>query len=186
MKDRYDFSSGKRGAIAPNKGKTRITIMLDDSVLEAARTRADEQGIGYQTLINAVLKKQLIEVEAEPASTYDFCTLRDEIHKMRALIEEMTPPKALAAAVQAQRELIYPTPRLGHSADTWKRASGYVNLGPPPSQASVRVLLVKDDPQYGLTIFEPMAHDPSHATENVAWNDDFRITIDHLVAKDAR
>lgn len=35
MKDEYDFSSGKRGAVASNKGKTRITIMLDDSVIEA-------------------------------------------------------------------------------------------------------------------------------------------------------
>ena len=39
MKDEYNFSSAKRGAIASNNGKTRITIMLDDAVIEAARAR---------------------------------------------------------------------------------------------------------------------------------------------------
>ncbi len=34
MKAEYDFSQGKRGAIAPiSSGKTRITIRLDDDVL---------------------------------------------------------------------------------------------------------------------------------------------------------
>lgn len=61
MKSEYDFSSAKRGPIAQSKGKTRITIMLDDAVLEAARARADEEGIGYQTLINSLLKESLIQ-----------------------------------------------------------------------------------------------------------------------------
>ena len=46
MKNEYDFSSAKRGAIANNKGKTRITIMLDDAVIEAARARAENAGTG--------------------------------------------------------------------------------------------------------------------------------------------
>ncbi len=34
MKKEYDFSSGKRGAVAPVlPGKTRVTIPLDDDVL---------------------------------------------------------------------------------------------------------------------------------------------------------
>jgi uncharacterized protein (DUF1778 family) len=44
MKDEYDFSDGKRGAVASAKGKTRITIMLDDAVIEAARTVAENEG----------------------------------------------------------------------------------------------------------------------------------------------
>ena len=36
MKDEYDFTHGKRGAVASNKGKTRITIMLDDFLVRAA------------------------------------------------------------------------------------------------------------------------------------------------------
>ncbi|MCD5971318.1 BrnA antitoxin family protein [Pseudomonas quasicaspiana] len=59
MKEQYDFSNAKRGAVAPAKGKSRITIMLDDLVLQAARERADSQGIGYQTLINGLLREAL-------------------------------------------------------------------------------------------------------------------------------
>lgn len=62
MKDEYDFSQGKRGALAPNKGKTRITIMLDDAVIEAARTLAEDEGFGYQTVINNTLRHALLDV----------------------------------------------------------------------------------------------------------------------------
>ena len=55
MKDEYDFSNAKRGAVAPSKGKTRITIMLDDAVIEAARSLAESEGYGYQTVINNTL-----------------------------------------------------------------------------------------------------------------------------------
>lgn len=73
MKDEYDFSQGKRGALAPNKGKTRITIMLDDAVIEAARTVAEEEGFGYQTVINNTLRHALLNsrsaaVELEDSS----------------------------------------------------------------------------------------------------------------------
>jgi uncharacterized protein (DUF4415 family) len=47
-----DFSKGKRGAGDPFAGKTRITIMLDDDVIEAFRRRAEAAGRGYQTEIN--------------------------------------------------------------------------------------------------------------------------------------
>ena len=59
MKDVYDFSSGQRGAVADTKGKTRITIFLDDEVLEAFRERAAQSGKGYQTLINETLRASL-------------------------------------------------------------------------------------------------------------------------------
>jgi hypothetical protein len=57
MRDEYDFSKGKRGAVIPSPGKTRITIMLDDDVIEHFRAQAEAEGIGYQTLINALLRK---------------------------------------------------------------------------------------------------------------------------------
>ncbi len=34
MKKVYDFSKGKRGAVAPATGKTRITIYVDDEVIK--------------------------------------------------------------------------------------------------------------------------------------------------------
>jgi len=64
MRDEYDFSKGKRAKDVPHlaklqaesKGKTRITIMLDNDVLADFRQRAEEQGVGYQTLINTTLR----------------------------------------------------------------------------------------------------------------------------------
>ncbi len=59
MKDRYDFSQGKRGAIDPTpRGKTRITIRLDDDVLDWFRQQVHAAGGGnYQTLINHALRE---------------------------------------------------------------------------------------------------------------------------------
>ena len=59
MKKEYDFSRGKRGPVIPQRGKTRITIYLDDEVLEAFRERADTAGRGYQTMINEALRENL-------------------------------------------------------------------------------------------------------------------------------
>jgi uncharacterized protein (DUF4415 family) len=59
MKKEYDFTKGKRGAVVPKKGKTRITIYIDDDILEEFRERADSEGYGYQTMINDVLKQYL-------------------------------------------------------------------------------------------------------------------------------
>ena len=46
MRKEYDFSQGKRGAVLPSGGKTRVTIMLDDDVIEAFRARAEASGRG--------------------------------------------------------------------------------------------------------------------------------------------
>jgi uncharacterized protein (DUF4415 family) len=59
MKREYDFSKGKRGPVIPQPGKTRITIYLDNHVLEAFRERADAAGRGYQTMINEALQEYL-------------------------------------------------------------------------------------------------------------------------------
>jgi uncharacterized protein (DUF4415 family) len=56
MKTEYDFSKGKRGAILSSNGKSRITIYLDNEILDAFKIKAEEEGTGYQTLINTVLK----------------------------------------------------------------------------------------------------------------------------------
>ena len=65
MKPKYDFSKGKRGAILPSKpephGKTRITIRLDEDIVDAFLKEAEASGgaIGYQTLINNALRQHL-------------------------------------------------------------------------------------------------------------------------------
>ncbi|MFZ5769825.1 MAG: BrnA antitoxin family protein [Thermodesulfobacteriota bacterium] len=59
MKKEYDFASGKRGPVIQQQGKTRITIYLDNDVLEEFRNRADAAGHGYQTMINQALREYL-------------------------------------------------------------------------------------------------------------------------------
>ncbi len=61
MKKEYDFSKGKRGAVVRAlKGKTRITIRIDDDILEWFRGEVEAAGGGsYQTLINNALREYL-------------------------------------------------------------------------------------------------------------------------------
>jgi uncharacterized protein (DUF4415 family) len=59
MRKEYDFNKAKRGAIIPQKGKSRISIYLDEDVLEDFRNRADAAGRGYQTMINDALREYL-------------------------------------------------------------------------------------------------------------------------------
>lgn len=61
MKEEYDFSSATRGALvhAP-AGKTRITIRIDDDILECFREKVDASGGGsYQTMINDALRRYI-------------------------------------------------------------------------------------------------------------------------------
>ena len=59
----YDFSMAKRGAVMPQTGKTRITIYIDDDVLETFRERGDNAGKGYQTMMNEALRDYLGNVK---------------------------------------------------------------------------------------------------------------------------
>ena len=56
MKKEYDFSKAKRGAVVPTTGKTRITLYLDNEVLDHFRALSERTGRGYQTLINEALR----------------------------------------------------------------------------------------------------------------------------------
>lgn len=60
MKKTVDFSKGKRGSVlTPSPGKTRITIYLDDAILERFKEQSEQIGKGYQTLINDALRSHL-------------------------------------------------------------------------------------------------------------------------------
>lgn len=68
MKDEYDFKKGKRGAVLPVTagGKTRVTIRLDDDILDWFREEVDRAGGGnYQTLINLALR-DFVQKKREP------------------------------------------------------------------------------------------------------------------------
>lgn len=66
MRKQYDFSKGRRGPVIASPGKTRITIMLDDDVIEHFRSEAEAQGTGYQTMINAALRDAIAKPSKHP------------------------------------------------------------------------------------------------------------------------
>jgi uncharacterized protein (DUF4415 family) len=71
MKKEYDFSRGKRGAVIRTpSGKTRITIRIDDDLLQWFRDQVHFAGGGnYQTLINSALRDHVEGKEQNLKST---------------------------------------------------------------------------------------------------------------------
>ncbi|HNY40949.1 MAG TPA: BrnA antitoxin family protein [Bryobacteraceae bacterium] len=82
MKTEYDFSNGKRGAVVPAPpGKTRVTIRLDDDVLEWFRGEVDKAGGGnYQTLINRTLRDHVSQ-SREPLEKTLRRVVREELRR---------------------------------------------------------------------------------------------------------
>ena len=80
MKQEYDFSKGKRGpVVALPAGKTRVTIRLDDDVLNWFRNEVDKAGGGnYQSLINLALK-DFIGQRREPLENTLRRVIREEL-----------------------------------------------------------------------------------------------------------
>ncbi len=80
MKKEFDFSDGKRGAILKvPPAKTRVTIRLDDDVLDWFRQQVDDAGGGnYQTLINEALRV-FMRQKQEPLETVLRRVIRDEL-----------------------------------------------------------------------------------------------------------
>lgn len=85
MKKQYDFRYGRRGAVlrAPS-GKTRITIRIDDDILQWFRDQAHQAGGGsYQTLINKALRSFAESAEKNLEDTLRR-VLREELPRYRA------------------------------------------------------------------------------------------------------
>jgi len=80
MKKEYNFSKGKRGAVVPVvKGKTRITIRIDDDILNWFRDQVDAAGGGnYQTLINDALREHITH-QQEPIEVILRRVVREEL-----------------------------------------------------------------------------------------------------------
>lgn len=83
MKKQYDFSKGKRGAVVPAaRGKSRITIRLDDEVLNWFRREVHKAGGGnYQTLINKALH-EYIKKRPESLEKVVRRVVREEVRKI--------------------------------------------------------------------------------------------------------
>jgi len=80
MKKEYDFNSGKRGAVVkPLPGKTRITIRIDNDILDWFREEVTASGGGnYQTRINHALREYL-ETRQEPLEKILRRVIREEL-----------------------------------------------------------------------------------------------------------
>ena len=94
MKKQYDFSRARRGAVIPTPaGKTRITIRIDDDVLDWFRKQAHRAGGGsYQTMVNRALR-DYVEGQVEPLEETLRRVLREVIPGSRT-----RPPRATRRA----------------------------------------------------------------------------------------
>ncbi len=82
MKRQYDFSKARRGPVVPpTPGKTRITIRLDNDVIEHFQDLVDRAGGGnYQTLINDALREYIRGARLEEVVRR---AVRDEVKAAR-------------------------------------------------------------------------------------------------------
>ena len=80
MRREYDFAKAKRGPVVPAlKGKTRITIRLDDEIVNWFRDQVDRAGGGnYQSAINDALGQHIRRVQ-EPLETTLRRVIREEL-----------------------------------------------------------------------------------------------------------
>ena len=85
MRREYDFSKGKRGpVIAPDPSKVRITIRLDEDVIDWFREQVNAAGGGnYQSLINKALR-EYIEHRTETLEKTLRRIIREELKKKGA------------------------------------------------------------------------------------------------------
>ena len=83
MKDEYDFSQGKRGAIDPAPPHTtRITLNLDSDILDLFRREVDANGGGnYQSMINKALRLY-VQGRAEPLEDTLRRVVREELRHL--------------------------------------------------------------------------------------------------------
>lgn len=84
MRSEYDFSDAKRGpVVSVPTGKTRITIRIDDDVVEWFKSQVEAAGGGsYQSLINAALRHH-IQQHGEPLEETLRRVVREEIENAR-------------------------------------------------------------------------------------------------------
>lgn len=80
MRTEYDFGKAKRGPVlAVSKGKTRITIRLDEDLVEWFKQQVHAAGGGnYQSLINAALRRY-VEEQREPLEETLRRVIREEL-----------------------------------------------------------------------------------------------------------
>lgn len=81
----YDFSKGKRGPVVNMpRGKEKITIRLDNDIVDWFRNQVDHAGGGnYQTLMNAALR-DYIDGKSPTLEAMLRRVVREELKKIHA------------------------------------------------------------------------------------------------------
>jgi len=82
MKKEYNFENAKRGQVVPTKGKTRITMYIDNDLLDDFRVRAEKAGYGYQTMINEALREYLAKSGKPLDETVIRQVIREELDRV--------------------------------------------------------------------------------------------------------
>lgn len=84
MNSEYDFKKARRGALVPiSKGKTRITIRIDDEILAWFREQVDRAGGGnYQSLMNEALSQYILDAK-EPLEATLRRVIREELSQSK-------------------------------------------------------------------------------------------------------
>ena len=77
MRDNYDFSEGKRGAVVKTT-KDRITIRLDPDIIQWFKDQVRGGG-NYQSLINDALRHH-VQRQGEPLESTLRRVIREEMH----------------------------------------------------------------------------------------------------------
>lgn len=82
MKKEYDFTKAKRGPVVKvSPGKTRVTIRLDNDILDWFRQQIDDAGGGnYQTAINDALRQYLTRKQ-DPLESTIRRVIREELRR---------------------------------------------------------------------------------------------------------
>jgi uncharacterized protein (DUF4415 family) len=107
---RIDFSRAKRGAVVkPQPGKTKISIRLDNEVLDHFRALVEQAGGGnYQSLINDALRT-FVRQESAVGITRD--VVRQELETtMRRVLREEAAAYEVEARERAGRPSIRKRP----------------------------------------------------------------------------
>ena len=82
MKKEYNFENARRGPVIPvPSGKTRVTIRLDNAVLDWFRKQVNDAGGGnYQALINDALLEHIAR-RREPLESTIRRVIREELRR---------------------------------------------------------------------------------------------------------
>jgi uncharacterized protein (DUF4415 family) len=93
MKKEYDFTGGKRGAVIPSPGKTKITIRIDNDILEWFRAQIYKaKGGSYQTMMNDALRA-FVEARDGEAESLVRKVVREELAEYSVRKRLPTQPK---------------------------------------------------------------------------------------------